>query len=259
MHEITMAEPSRDFLAMWSAAGNHIQSFFEDGLKSWLKVDPRPPFLEHLSFRLGNQVFFLRLEDVDGQAKVPGSREGLLSVAKGWRGYPCLMPMRRTLRGWEPDRPGWGMIDLRDGKSINPSMLVTDDPVAMTEWELLDFAVQVVRNDLKERGYEIMSSHSNPEVDPNIWFVADMARGPEWVVVRAARFPERRAERPANLDAIARNVAHISLRGHFAPVSFASADEPEGPLWRWHCAEIAFDGLEPIDLQTEPASNPNDR
>lgn len=62
-----------------------------------------------------------------------------------------------------------------------------------------------------------MSSHSNPQVDPNIWFVADMARGPEWVVVRAARFPERRAERPANLDAIARNVAHMSRRGHFAP------------------------------------------
>jgi len=246
MHKITMADPSRDFLAMWSAAGNHIQSFFEDGLKSWLKVEPRPPFLEHLSFRLGNQVFFLRLEDVDGRAEVPGSREGLLMVAEGWRGYPCLMPMRRTLRGWEPDRPGWGMIDLRDGKSINPSLLVTDDPVALTDWELLDFAVQVVRNDLKERGYEIMSSHSNPQVDPNIWFVADMDKGPEWVVVRAARFPERRAERPANLDAIARNVAHMSRRGHFASVSFAALNDTAGPLWRGHGAEVEFDGLEPV-------------
>lgn len=168
MREITMADPSRDFLAMWSAAGNHIQSFFEDGLKSWLKVEPRPPFPEHLSFRLGNQVFFIRFEDVDERAEVPGNREGLLMVAEGWNSYPCLMPMHRSLRGWEPDRPGWGMIDLRDGKSINPSMLVTDDPVAMTDWELLDFAVQVVRHDLKERGYEIMSSNSTPEVDPNI-------------------------------------------------------------------------------------------
>lgn len=246
MHEITMAEPSRDFLAMWSAAGNHIQSFFDDGLKSWLKVEPRPPFLEHLSFRLGNQVFFIRFEDVDGRAEVPGSREGLLMVAEGWRGYPCLMPMRRNLRGWEPDRPGWGMIDLRDGTSINPSMLVTDDPVAMTDWELLDFAVQVVRHDLKERGYEIMSSNSTPEVDPNIWFVADMAKGPEWVVVRAARFPKRRAERPANLDAIARNVANMSQRGHFASVSFAALNDPAGPLWRGHGAEVEFDGLKPV-------------
>lgn len=246
MHEITMAEPSRDFLAMWQAAGNHIQSFFQDGLQSWLKVDPRPPFLEHLSFRLGNQVFFIRVEDVEERAEVPGNREGLLSVAEGWNGYPCLMPMRRTLRGWEPDRPGWGMIDLRDGKRINPSMLVTDEPVAMTDWELLDFAVQVVRNDLKERGCEIMSSHSDPEVDPNIWFVADMAKGPEWVVVRAARFPQRQAERPANLDAIARSVAHMSRRGHFASVRFAPADDPDGPLWRGHGAEVEFEGLEPL-------------
>lgn len=246
MHEITMAEPSRDFLAMWSAAGNHIQSIFQDGLQSWLKVDPLPPFLEHISFRLGNQVFFLRLEDVEERIAVPGSREGLLQVADGWNGYPCVMPLRRTLGGWEPDRPGWGLVDLRDGRSINPSMLVTDEPVPMTDWELLDFAVQVVRNDLKERGCEIMSSHSNPQVDPNIWFVADREKGPEWVVVRAACYPQQRAERPTNLDAIARNVAHMSGHGHFASVGFASAGDPEEPLWRGHGAEITFDGLEPL-------------
>ncbi|WP_211219375.1 hypothetical protein [Erythrobacter cryptus] len=230
MHKITMAQPSRDFLAMWRAAGKHIQSFFEDGLLSWLKVDPRPPFLEHLSFRLGNQVFFIRFEDVEGQVEVPGNREGLLSVAGGWNGHPCLMPMRRTLRGWEPDRPGWGLIDLRNGRRIDPAMLVTDELVPISAWELLDFAVQVVRDDLKQQGCEILCSQSNPQVDPNIWFVADMAKGLEWVVVRAAHFPERRAKRPANLDAIARNVAHLSQRAHCACVSFASADDPEGPL-----------------------------
>ncbi|WP_354323562.1 hypothetical protein [Porphyrobacter sp. MBR-155] len=151
------------------------------------------------------------------------------------------------------------MIDLRDGKRINPSMLVTDEPVVMTDWELHDFAVQVMRNDLKERGYEIMSSHSNPQVDPNIWFVADMAKGPEWVVVRAARFLEQRAERTANLDAIARNVAHMSGHGHFASVNFASADDPEEPLRREHGAEVAFNGLVPITLSSESASSPYDR
>lgn len=246
MHEITMAGPSDDFLAMWKAAGNHIQSFFEDGLQSWLKVDPRPPFLEHLSFRLGNQVFFLRMEDVEEQAEVPGNREGLELVAEGWNGYPCLMPMRRTLRGWEPARPGWGLIDLRHGGSINPAMLVTEEPVAMTDWELLDFAVQVVRNDLKGRGYDIVSTHSNPQVDPNIWFVADIAKGPEWVVVRAARFPDQKARTPANLNAIARNVAHISGSGHFASVAFAGLKDSQGLLWRGHGLEVGFDGLEPI-------------
>lgn len=135
---------------------------------------------------------------------------------------------------------------MRDGKRVNPSMLVTDEPVPTTDWELLDFAVQVVRNHLKERGHEIMSSHSNPQVDPNIWFVADMAKGPEWVVVRAARFPQRQADRPANLETIVKNLAHMSKHGHFASVSFESASDPEEPLWRGHGAEVAYDGLKPI-------------
>jgi hypothetical protein len=91
-----------------------------------------------------------------------------------------------------------------------------------------------------------MSSHSNPQVDPNIWFVAERGKGPQWVVVRAACYPQQRAEHPTNLDAIARNVAHMSGSGHFASVGFASAGDPEEPLWRGHGAEIAFNGLEPL-------------
>lgn len=125
-------------------------------------------------------------------------------------------------------------------------MLATEEPVAMTDWELLDFAVQVVRNDLKGRGYKIMSTHSNPQVDPNIWFVADIARGPEWVVVRAARFPGQKARTSPNLNAITRNVAHISGSGHFASVTFAGVNDPQGPLWRGHGLEVGFVGLEPI-------------
>ena len=92
-------------------------------------------------------------------------------------------------------------------------------------------------------------------MDQNTCFVVDMAKGPQWVVVRSARFPERRAKS----GAIARSVVHISRRGHLASVGFASVDDPEGPLWRGHAAAIDFEGLKPLDLQTEPASNPNDR
>ena len=181
---------------MWQAAGRHIQSFFQDGLQSWLKVEPHPPFLEHLSFRIGNQVFFVRLEDVENRAEIPGNRDGLLSVAEGWKGFPCLMPMRRTLTGWKPELGGWGLIDLRNAQSVDPFSLVSDELIEVTDWELLDFAVQVVKQWLQGKGFEIMSTHSNPKVDPNIWFVGD--NGPEWVIVRAARYPETVAP-PASL------------------------------------------------------------
>jgi hypothetical protein len=38
----------------------------------------------------------------------------------------------------------------------------------------------------------------------------------------------------------------MSRHGHFASVNFASADDPQGPLWRGHGAEATFDGLEPL-------------
>ena len=116
----------------------------------------------------------------------------------------------------------------------------------MTDWELLDFAVQVVRNDLKERGYKILSTHSNPQVDPNIWFVADIAKGLEWVIVRAARFPDQKARTSPNLNAIARNVAHLSGGGHFASVTFAGINDPQGPPWPGHGLAVWFDGPGPI-------------
>lgn len=242
--EIETQDPSAEFLAMWQAAGRHIQSFFQDGLQSWLKVEPHPPFLEHLSFRVGNQVFFVRLEDVDERTELPGSRNGLLTVANGWKGYPCLLPMCKTLAGWKPELGGWGLIDLRNNQPVDPISLVSDELIEVTEWELLDFAVQVVKSWLRERGFEIMSTHSNPEVDPNIWFVGD--NGPEWVIVRAARYPQIVARMPDNTQAIAEHCQAQSTLGNFASVAFALAENFEEPIWRGHAADAKFEGLERV-------------
>jgi hypothetical protein len=81
VHDIVMHEVSEEFAHCWRAAGRQIQKQAQGPLHSWLKANLNPPFLEHLSFRLGNQLFFIRIEDVDGGLKVPGSLNGLLSAA----------------------------------------------------------------------------------------------------------------------------------------------------------------------------------
>jgi hypothetical protein len=73
MDQIENHEVSAEFARCWHAAGSHIQSRLQDPLRSWLKTSLIPPFLEHMSFRLGNQLFFLRIEDVDAGSNVPGS------------------------------------------------------------------------------------------------------------------------------------------------------------------------------------------
>jgi len=240
LHEIEMHEVSDEFARCWQAAGRHIQKQQQGPLHGWLKSNLNPPFLEHLSFRLGNQLFFIRIEDAEGRLEVPGSRDGLLSIAEGCRGHPCIMPMRHRAGEWTPDAAGWGLIDARTGNAIDPIAHVSDERIEMTDWELQDFVVQIVRDHLEKAGRKLMSCQGRPTVDPSIWFVGDS--GPEWVVVRVARYPEKKAKLPGNWRQIATGCAKLGKVGHFAPVSVTNTVLAE-PLWRGHGLKVHFERI----------------
>jgi hypothetical protein len=76
----------------------------------------------------------------------------------------------------------------------------------MTEWELQDFAVQIVRDHLEKQGRKLMSWQGNRSVDPSIWFVDD--RGSEWVVVRVG-YPQKSVVPPTNWRAIAERCSRL--------------------------------------------------
>jgi hypothetical protein len=248
-YPIEMHQPSEEFARCWQAAGRHIQVKAQTPLHTWLKADLNPPFLEHLSFRLGNQLFFIRIEDVDATLKVPDTLKGLLHIAESCNGHPCLMPMRYRGGAWEADAADWGLVDARTGTGVNPPALISNEGVLMTDWEVQDFAVQVVRDHIQTAGGKLMSWQGNPAIDPSIWFVRDS--GPEWVIVRFVRYPESGAVPPANWPEVAARCAHMGKVGHFASVAVASADDPfdptgrapPDPLWRGHGMVVRFDGL----------------
>jgi hypothetical protein len=252
MYEIDMQEMSEAFFSCWKAAGSHLNKQVDGDIQTWLRAHPYPPFLEHLSFRLGNQLFFVRVEDVDGKVKGPGSLRGLTAAARAANGHACVLPMKKKLFGgvWVTDARGWGLLDAETGSPLDPVALVTEEKIEMTPWEVHDMAVQVVRDSLDGQGFQLMSWQGNPEVDPSIWFVGKTKK-PEWVVVRTATFPANRAGRPANWAAISTNCARISSVGHFASVAivsanqpFQSSDETPAPLWRGYGMHVRFTGLE---------------
>ena len=254
MHDIHMAEVTEDFARCWHAAGLRIQNQAQGPIQSWLRAHLNPPFLEHLSFRLGNQLFYLQLEDVDGHLETPGNPEGLLAIADGCAGYACVMPMRKVGTDWEPTEPSWGLLDARTRKPINPAALISDEKIVMTGWELQDFAVQVVRDQLAKEGRKLMSWNGDPGVNPSIWFVGDA--GPEWVVVRAVRYPASEADIPNNLAEMKAHFNKLGHSGHFASVSMASVDDPFDPdavtngnfvpLYRGHEMHVRYEGLQKV-------------
>jgi hypothetical protein len=106
--------------------------------------------------------------------------------------------------------------------------LVSDEPIPMTDWEVHDFAVQVVRDSLKRDGVEIVQAHGCPPIDPALW---TRRRGRlEWVIVRAVRYPMLDAKLPENWRAITEACRRESGIGSFASVSLARADDPSCPI-----------------------------
>lgn len=261
-----MDKVSEAFAHCWQAAGLHLQEQGQGSLK-WLRAHLNPPFLEHLSFRIGNQLFFVRIEDTHEQVVGPASLEGLLAIADGCQGHACVMPMMKQADEWRCAVSGWGLLDARTEKIINPVALVTNEKIEMTDWELQDFAVQVVRDDLEKSGKKLMSWQGNPAVDPSIWFIGD--NGPEWVVVRAARWPERDIAIPSNIRQITLDCAKTGKTGHFAVVRAANSNDPFDPqakesgnfipLVRGEGLNVGYKGLQPLPVfEFEPVEVPTD-
>ena len=250
MYPIPEATVTEDFARCWKAAGIHLDAQGDESI-NWLRAHITPPFLEHLSFRLGNQLFFIQVEDVDLELALPGNLAGLLHISKACKGHPLVMPMKKLHGEWRPQLSGWGLLHALKRTAINPVDLVSDVPIEMTDWELQDFAVQVVRTQLEQEGHQIMSYQSDPGVDPSIWFVGK--NGPEWVAVRAARWPALRAPHPSSIETTRAGFELVSKSGNFASVVVANVNDsfdPTGanvlPLVRGNELSVQFTGLEPI-------------
>ncbi|MFC1494921.1 hypothetical protein ACFL6W_06565 [Thermodesulfobacteriota bacterium] len=255
MYDIEMQKMSQEFFNCWQAAGLYLSDRAQEGKLSWIRAHPYPPFLEHLSFRLGNQLFFIRVEDIDGTVEGPGTLEGLNTVAEGSGGHACIMPMRKKFAGeeWVPDTGGWGLIDASNGDPVDPFSLVTDEKIEMTPWELHDMAVQIVREYIEKKDFQLMSWQSTLDVDPSIWFTGE-SNGPEWVVVRATKYPEAHASLPENWKEIVQQCTSVSQTGYFASVAIASSEqkfesenEEAVPLYRGASMYIQFPGLEGLE------------
>ena len=61
MYLIEQDDLSEEFLTAWKLAGSHFQKMGQ-GSTNWIRDNLNKPFVEHLSFRIGNQLFFIFIE-----------------------------------------------------------------------------------------------------------------------------------------------------------------------------------------------------
>ncbi len=251
MHIIDQEEPSEDFQAAWVAAAKHIQTQCREGIK-WIRVNLRLPFIEHLSFIIGNQLFFVFVEAEEFE--LSNRYDAFIVYADKANAVPLVITMKKNIGIYEPSSGGWGLLNAVTKAPVDPLALVSDKLIEISDWELHDFAISVVKNELIEEGKTVYSTCSDMEINPSLWFEENGEHC--WVVIRGLRHPSISAERPEGLDQIAEGVPRKNSSGYYALVMVANSDDPFDPeaadsdnflpLYRGHGMTVKYTGIQPI-------------
>lgn len=256
MYPVEQRAPSQAFIEAWSFAGRDLSAQGQGSLH-WIRDHLYPPLVDHLSFRIGNQVFcvLINVTSDGGRSVGRGEEERLSAFCALHRLNACRYDLRRA-QGGALEKVGidWNLVTLPGDAPINPIDLVTAEPILMSAWEIHDFGVQIVRRQLEE--CKVTSFQTMVDLDPSVWFEQEGMLN--WCVVRTVTYPALVAARPVNVEAIAKSCRPLSPRGYFASVALASIDDPylgadrSLPLYRGHGVNARFTGLEPLTADARP-------
>ena len=254
MHRIDQNEPSEEFQTAWKAARVHIQNQCVEGIY-WIRARLEGPLIEHLSFRIGNQLFFVFVEAAE--FSLSDFSSAFLDYSCHANAIPCVFSMTKRFGVYHPVKSGWGLVHARTKRQIDPIQLVSDELIEISDWELQDFSVNLVMSKLEAEGKFVYSTCSDPELHPSLWFVE--AEKHYWVVVKGRRYPSSRVESKETLSKIAASIATTESSGYLAYVTVANSDDPFDydaeqngnflPLYRGHGMVTKYNGLEPFPMR----------
>lgn len=196
---IISPKPSKIFLRAFRIAGEQLQKQFNannlksvqssyDGFK-WLKSEITHPSFDNLTFAYKNSVFSVVIEIIDkiSSTFTKEHKEHLLKVCEANNLIPCTFKLKlifkdsnylgRLIGNKEkfdyelmPLEQGWNLYDVRTSQKINPLNMASDEKIRMSEWELSNFAIQIVKDYMKKEGNEIISFCDLTDINPQIWF-----------------------------------------------------------------------------------------
>ena len=253
-YEVQGSNKSKEFLAALARAKAHLDSCVQDGTVPWLLSAREGPSIHHLGFRIGNQLFL-------GQLVVEGSqnqdfdanREALLLLCENSNAHPFVMPLQSVGGSWNVIERNWGLLHAKTLEALDPFPLVSAASTEMSDFELQDFAVQIVVKELEKKGRRLTSAQSSPDLNPSIWFEDE--DGLAWVCVRASRYPASNPVKPRNMKFISDKLENHSVGGYFASVGVANANAPfipnrpqsAYPLRRGEGLVVRYSGLDKIN------------
>lgn len=269
-YQIDQIEPSPQFLEARNLAGSNLEKKFSEGLGKyeppmdyrWLKAEMTWPSHDHLTFGYGNQIFsvLVSIENGSQSSLTPRAIQTCKEVCKKNSLIPCCYTVNANpLR---PKAPGWNLTHLETGEPVVPGEWVTRETIPLSEWELRNLVIQIVREQIANSGKgEVESFCDVSGIDPQIWF-KDKEGEMCWVIVR--HHPKINGdEKQAWIGCEESNPLLQKYDGYFAAVSIASSAtvlrdlegnvippskryNGEAPLYRCDGYCVRFEGLQRI-------------
>jgi hypothetical protein len=231
---------------------------------TWIKVEVTWPSFDHLTFGYRNKVFSILVDLVAAGQSSLSQREisRCTDAARESDLVPCVFSIDAA--SMRPVAEGWNLRSLLDGRPVDPVQLADGRPTLMSEWELRNFAIQVVRNHIQSAGTGRVGQHCDVVgIDPQVWF-EDASGRTCWIIVRHCRRYEDHpkeefagfAASNAQLQACDGYLARVSaasgaavlhdLDGNITPLS--RRFDGSAPLYRGDGFYVRFEGLERIHV-----------
>ena len=268
-NQIDTNEPSELFQRARNVTGQTLQEQFKrEGGKvepsldyMWVKAELTWPSFDHLTFGYGNQIFsvLVDLTDAGRSGLTKQEIDRCVEACAANNLIPCAFQI--DARSMRPLSAGWNLSHLVTQKVVVPSEWINSDKIEMSEWELRNFCIQIVRSHIGESRGEVMSFCDVLAIDPQIWF-KDNSGNRAWVVVR--HFPQITGDEKSAWIGFEKSNPQLSdFDGYLAAVSIASG-EPilksrdgaiiplsqrftgDAPLYRGDEFFIKFEGLQRI-------------
>lgn len=239
------------------AAGWYIQEGLKNELGykpdfpefSWLQSSLLKPAFQHLCFRYKNQIFSILMAFVQNNDAyiLQQDFDNQIRESKKYNLIPCIIPLRAD--NYEPLVGGYQLIKSDDGSIIDVAELSSDTLIEMSNWEILDMGIQIVKDDILKQGWKILSYCNVPGIEPQIWF--EKNNGQRCYVVVSASKACLEKDKPLNINMYSQLKDYM---GYYAKVSFwdldylgAHIDDGSKHLYRGHGLGINYKGLETIE------------
>jgi hypothetical protein len=167
------------------------------------------------------------------------------------RDDPGLRVAAREIRFDPPTVKSLVFLDLLRRSPLREELLDFITPIEISDWEALDFSVQIVRDTIEKDGFVIRSWTSEPNERPHI--IAQKADAEYYIIVGSARYPVTTPVFDRNrLLACAERAADTGAVLAKAAVSLANSEDMfigdfPLPLWRGEAAVARFTGLEVVE------------